>query len=121
MKNKHTHVQFLDPSFLDASFYLSLHRFTGAPPPRQRFEKGDEILYVRGNDPPLDGVVQKVHLEDETPYYTVLINVTGREKNTDHLHLRHKGAKVRMSEWTLAVGGGPVRRRRGMGSGSTVV
>lgn len=53
------------------------------------------MLYIRGSNPPLDGVVRKVHLEDDTPYYTVLINVTGREKNTDHLHLRHKGAKVR--------------------------
>ncbi|CAN0015387.1 unnamed protein product, partial [Laminaria digitata] len=55
------------------------------------FEKGDEVLYVRGTDPPLDGVVQKVHVEDDgPPYYTVLIAVTGREKNTDHAHLRRK-------------------------------
>lgn len=40
--------------------------------------------------------MQKVHLEDETPYYTVLIAVTGREKNTDRAHLRHKGAQVWM-------------------------
>lgn len=65
-----------------------------APPYPQIFEKGDEVFYVRGSDPPLDGVVQKVHLEDEVPYYTVLIAVTGREKNTDRQHLRHKGAKV---------------------------
>eukprot|EP00904_Undaria_pinnatifida_P001696 jgi/Undpi1/11527/HiC_scaffold_30.g13824.m1 len=58
----------------------------------ERFEKGDEVLYVRGTDPPLDGVVQKVHVEDDgPPYYTVLIAVTGREKNTDHAHLRRKG------------------------------
>lgn len=64
-------------------------------PPRQRFEKGDEVLYVQGDDPPLHGIVKTVHLEGETPYYTVLINETGREKNTDHFHLRHKGAKVK--------------------------
>lgn len=53
------------------------------------------MLYVRGSDPPLDGVVQKVHLEDHPPYYTVLIAVTGREKNTDAAHLRRKGQEVR--------------------------
>ncbi|CAN0462952.1 unnamed protein product, partial [Hapterophycus canaliculatus] len=60
----------------------------------QLFAKGDEVLYVRGSDPPLDGVVRHVHMDDEVPYYTVLIAVTGREKNTSHTHLRHKGAKV---------------------------
>lgn len=55
------------------------------------------MLYVRGTDPPLDGVVQKVHVEDDgPPYYTVLIAVTGREKNTDHAHLRRKGQAVRL-------------------------
>eukprot|EP00752_Nemacystus_decipiens_P011255 g10003.t1 len=60
---------------------------------KQGYEEGDEILYVRGKNPPQDGVVQKVHLEDEMPY-TVHINVTGREKTTDHAHLRHKGPKI---------------------------
>lgn len=61
----------------------------------QEFKKGDEILYVRGTDRPLEGIVQKVHLDaGDPPFYTVLINVTGMEKNTDHLHLRHKDRPV---------------------------
>lgn len=88
-KYLHVYLSSLVPSSYPR-IYLPLPPYTR----KQRFKKGDEILYIRGSDPPLDGVVQKVHLEDETPYYTVLINVTGREKNTDSAHLRHKGALV---------------------------
>lgn len=65
------------------------------------------MFYVRGSDPPLDGIVQHVDREFDPPSFTVLIKVTGREKNTDAQHLRHKGAKVkRRRPWGMDGGRG---------------
>lgn len=66
------------------------------------------MLYIHGSDPPLDGVIRKVHIEDSEPYYSVLIAVTGQEKNTVRSHLRHKGDVVRKPnsrvDWVLLKG-----------------
>lgn len=75
------------------------------------------MLYIRGSDPPLDGVIRKVHPEaGDPPYYTVLIAVTGNEKNTDHSHLRHRGKEVRPR-----VKSSVPRRRRGMLSTTLII
>ncbi|CAM9973580.1 unnamed protein product, partial [Ectocarpus sp. 8 AP-2014] len=62
-----------------------------------KFKPGDQVLDTRANRTPVAAVVvQNVHSDDATPYYTVSITSTGREVNTDAGHLQY-GAQARQN------------------------
>ena len=52
-----------------------------------KFDKGALVCYTAGAGTKHRATILKVHYEDIEPYYTILMEETGRERQTDKHHL----------------------------------